>query len=143
MRSVVVVLPASMCAMMPMLRQRSRGKVRATAIAPTECGALRRQGLDEELPEKDRLPQRKSERAFTQQDAPRQDRVNRAGSKRLSSRRSPTIVGPMTSMRFGLATIPTLLLATSAIELGLAETWLTRSSIRSLPGRAGSRVPES
>src|ERR1700682_5768371 len=31
MRSVVVVLPASICAMMPMLRQRSIGKVRATA----------------------------------------------------------------------------------------------------------------
>src|SRR6266851_3738280 len=64
MRSVVVVLPASMCAMMPMLRQRSRGKVRATAIAPTECGALRRQGLDEELPEKDRLPQREERAGF-------------------------------------------------------------------------------
>src|SRR5579884_2799017 len=34
MRSVVVVLPASMCAMMPMLRVSSMGTVRATVVAP-------------------------------------------------------------------------------------------------------------
>jgi hypothetical protein len=32
MRSVVVVLPASMCALMPMLRYRSIGVVRATVL---------------------------------------------------------------------------------------------------------------
>jgi hypothetical protein len=32
MRSVVVVLPASMCAMIPMLRVLSRGKVRAICL---------------------------------------------------------------------------------------------------------------
>src|SRR5713226_1626669 len=92
MRSVVVVLPASMCAMMPMLRQRSRGKVRATAIAPTECGASRRQGLDEELPEKDRLPQKRERAAFTQGDAPRQDRV-RQGETCLPAVVSKGLVG--------------------------------------------------
>src|SRR4051794_24700614 len=34
MRSVVVVLPASMCAMMPILRIRSRGMVRFTDCYP-------------------------------------------------------------------------------------------------------------
>src|ERR1039458_4201558 len=38
MRSVAVVFPASMCAMMPMLRQRFRGTVRATPENP--CGPL-------------------------------------------------------------------------------------------------------
>jgi hypothetical protein len=33
MRSVVVVLPASMCAMIPMFRQRFRGIVRATVVS--------------------------------------------------------------------------------------------------------------
>src|SRR6266567_2824212 len=36
MRSVAVVFPASMCAMIPMFRQRFRGMVRATLIHP--CG---------------------------------------------------------------------------------------------------------
>src|SRR6202789_1854452 len=40
MRSVAVVLPASICAMMPILRQRFRGIVRATSILP--CGINRR-----------------------------------------------------------------------------------------------------
>src|SRR5450631_204913 len=39
MRSVAVVFPASMCAMIPMFRQRFRGVVRATAILP--CGPQR------------------------------------------------------------------------------------------------------
>src|ERR1700749_4047125 len=38
MRSVAVVLPASICAMIPMFRQRFRGIVRATATLP--CGLL-------------------------------------------------------------------------------------------------------
>src|ERR1041385_2730675 len=55
MRSVVVVLPASMCAMMPMLRQRSSGKVRATAEQPRSKRALARlPGLGERLPGKER-----------------------------------------------------------------------------------------
>jgi hypothetical protein len=44
MRSVVVVLPASICAMMPIFRYRSRGVVRAmkaTPLAPREAGALK------------------------------------------------------------------------------------------------------
>src|SRR5438270_13192508 len=45
MRSVVVVLPASICAMMPMFRYRSRGVVRAmkaTPRTPCEAGALKK-----------------------------------------------------------------------------------------------------
>src|SRR6201981_354149 len=48
MRSVVVVLPASICAMMPMLRYRSRGVVRAmkaTPPVPREAGALKDNGV--------------------------------------------------------------------------------------------------
>src|SRR5215470_6819713 len=40
MRSVVVVLPASMCAMMPMFLQRSNGTVLATAFSALLSGAL-------------------------------------------------------------------------------------------------------
>jgi hypothetical protein len=39
MRSVVVVLPASMCAMMPMFLQRSNGTVRATVFSTLLSGA--------------------------------------------------------------------------------------------------------
>src|ERR1039458_7293046 len=39
MRSVVVVLPASMCAMIPMFRQRFRGTVRATVSYLSLCKA--------------------------------------------------------------------------------------------------------
>src|SRR3954470_18053113 len=71
MRSVVVVLPASMCAMMPMLRQRSRGKVRATAEYLVRCGRSRAL-LDwmKDCLRKNGLPQRT--RAFTWRGTPRQ-----------------------------------------------------------------------
>src|SRR3978361_1146115 len=48
MRSAVVVLPASMCAMIPMLRVFSRGKVRGMFFFCVECGLvgdLERNGL--------------------------------------------------------------------------------------------------
>src|SRR5512144_3072341 len=71
MRSVVVVLPASMCAMMPMLRQRSSGKVRATAEYLVRCGRSRA-FLDwmKDCLRKNGLPQRT--RAFTRRGTPRQ-----------------------------------------------------------------------
>src|SRR6266702_3351320 len=47
MRSVVVVLPASMCAMIPMFRQRFRGTVRATvSISHSARRTLRSFKLD-------------------------------------------------------------------------------------------------
>src|ERR1700677_1807360 len=44
MRSVAVVFPASMCAMIPMFRQRFRGMVRATAVSSLR--ALQSRGFD-------------------------------------------------------------------------------------------------
>src|SRR2546426_6441705 len=61
-----------MCAMMPMLRQRSSGKVRATAKYLSKVEPLRARGLDEGFPEKERLLLARR-RAFTLGDAPRQD----------------------------------------------------------------------
>src|SRR5260370_39260325 len=51
-----------MCAMMPMFRQRSRGKVRATTQYLSEVGPSRARGLDEGLPEKE--PTSSAERAL-------------------------------------------------------------------------------
>src|ERR1700677_3107950 len=54
MRSVVVVLPASMCAMIPMFRQRFRGVVRATVYLSSASSA-RGKNYVEPKPERQKL----------------------------------------------------------------------------------------
>src|SRR5260370_40916998 len=74
-----------MCAMMPMLRQRSRGKVRATAQYLCDTAPSRVPGLDEGRPEKDHFLRRRSA-AFTQCVAPRQVKGRAPGAVLLPPR---------------------------------------------------------